>query len=124
MLRVKKSIWARTPAMFAVKTMTQYSLLLHFATLRIQLVSLEADLGLDQRSPDEINLICALAQMSPTEATPCSSRDLRDHHLCRRMSRPTFFRAVASLIEAGWVSKAGSVRSGLYTLNPELLRRS
>lgn len=97
--------------------MPNRTLLAHFAMLRTQLVALEADLGLDGIGEDEINIICALANSSPTATDACAVNDLRVHPLCRRMSKPTFYRAMASLMSTGWVSRTGSVRSGIYALN-------
>lgn len=90
-------------------------LLLHFATLKTQLALLEDDLGLTHCTPEEVNIICALACLSP-EGQFCAVSDLRDHPLCHRMTKPTFYRALASLAALGWITKASGARSGLYAL--------
>lgn len=92
------------------------NLLLHFATLKTQLALLEDDLNLARCTPDEVNIICALACLSSGTGSFCAVSDLREHPLCNRMTKPTFYRALASLAAMGWITKAEGARSGLYAL--------
>lgn len=91
-------------------------LLSHYARLRRQLAYMEIDLGLETFGPDEISLICAIIDLVGFEGA-ATVTDLRGHILARRLSKPTFYRALHRLIEASVVSKVGSERSGLYSIS-------
>lgn len=97
-------------------------LLSHYARLRRQLASMEIDLGLEGFGSDEISLICAIIDLVGYEGA-ASVTDLRSHILVRRLSKPTFYRALQRLIDASVVSKIGSERSGLYSVNKAALTK-
>lgn len=92
------------------------SILSHYARLRRQLAALEVDLGLDAFTPDEVGLISAIVDLESTTG-PAQVHDLREHLLCRRLSKPTFYRALQRLVQRGAVRRIGSERSGLYVVN-------
>lgn len=95
-------------------------LLSHYSRLRRQLAFIEIDLGLERFGSDEVSLICAIIDLVGFEAA-ATVTDLRAHVLVRRLSKPTFYRALHRLIDASVVSKIGSERSGLYGINKAAL---
>lgn len=82
---------------------------------------MEADIGLDSFSPDEVGIISAIVDLEGTTG-PAQVHDLRDHPLCNRLSKPTFYRALQRLMGRGVVRRIGSERSGLYVVNQAELR--
>lgn len=91
----------------------------HLARLRELVASMERDLALDSFSPDEKNVICAMASLEETASDGnVHSSDIKLHQLCSTMSKPTFYRVLSSLLRRNIIVKTGTERAGTYTLKP------
>ena len=55
---------------------------------------------------------CLLAKEDPV----INSEELRMHPLLGALSRSTFYRVLRTLTDHGWITSAGTQRSGLYRL--------
>lgn len=91
---------------------------------RLQLMLLEREAGIADRSDAERNLLAAIAlSRGPDGLAP--ARDLRQHPLVRRMTHPTYHRVLRGLIERGYVeyeTSQGRSRGYRLTLRPDLSR--
>lgn len=85
------------------------------ASLRNLLFEMEQELGLVELSDVQRDVYYA-ARMTAGTGDTVQGEDVRHHPLIARISRPTFYRAVKDLIEAGYISHIDSVRSGRYRL--------
>lgn len=88
----------------------------HIAKLRLLVTSMEEDLGLDKLSGDERSLLYAMSALSSDGANELRSDDLKRHPLCRKLSHPTFYRALRSLLDKELVSRSGPRKTGTYSL--------
>lgn len=82
------------------------------AELRKLMLEMERAMGLQDLSAVERDIYYAVADLSDT---PAGARTVRilDHTLVSGVSRPTFFRALKSLVSKGYVAQCGSSsRSG------------
>jgi hypothetical protein len=94
--------------------------LTHFAHLRTQLALMEKDIGLGGLSGEEIDLLCAVVEVAGFRDA-ASVPKLREHPLCLRLTKPTFYRALSRLMEKRFLHKEGGERSGRYRIDPEHL---
>ena len=77
---------------------------------------MEADIGFAGLSGEEIDVICAVVEVAGfVEAAGVTK--LREHPLCSRLSKPTFYRALSRLIDKRLLRKEGGERSGLYRIH-------
>lgn len=88
----------------------------HVAMLRVLALSMETDLGLDRLSGDERNLIYAMSALTADGQETLRSDEMKRHPLCRRLSHPTFYRALRALLDKGYVSRSGPRKTGTYHL--------
>lgn len=89
----------------------------HLARLRELVASMERDLSLDRFTPDERNVICAIASLQETAVDgSVHSSAIKLHQLCADMSKPTFYRVLASLLQHKVIVKTGTERAGTYAL--------
>ena len=87
--------------------------LVHFARLRRQMAAMEVDIGLNRFTHDEIDVICAIVEVSMSSDNP-TIQLLREHPLCTNLSKPTLYRALARLVERRVIKRDGGERSGCY----------
>lgn len=76
---------------------------------------MEADIGLGGLSGEEIDVICAVVEVAGLKGAAVVT-SLREHPLCSRLSKPTFYRALSRLIDKRFLRKDGGERSGLYRI--------
>ncbi|MGR3314337.1 hypothetical protein [Roseovarius indicus] len=89
----------------------------HVAMLRVLITTMENDLGLDKLSGDERNLIYTMSALSSDGHENLRTEDMKKHPLCQNLSHPTFYRALRTLLDKGYVSRAGSRKTGTYSLH-------
>jgi Fe2+ or Zn2+ uptake regulation protein len=77
------------------------------------MAGMEVDIGLDRFTHDEVDVICAIVEVSGSSDAP-TVQLLREHPLCSRMSKPTLYRALARLVELQVIKRQGGERSGFY----------
>ncbi|WP_251134278.1 MULTISPECIES: hypothetical protein [Roseobacteraceae] len=97
-------------------TMTEISKL---AELRKLMMSMERSLGLQDLSAVERDIYYAASELSQ-EGQDIRTVGLIEHSLLESVSRPTFFRALKSLVTKGYLSQCHSVNRGRYLVNEPL----
>lgn len=80
---------------------------------------MEKDLGLDGLTKAEKSILSAIKTIqSSTEADAfVSSADIQKHSLCVGLPAPTFFRALAALLERKMIVLPEGRAKGLYRLS-------
>ncbi|MDC0739216.1 hypothetical protein N6L24_13090 [Cognatishimia sp. SS12] len=86
------------------------------AELRKLLLGMERALGLEDLSAVERDIYYAASELS-TEAPGVRTTGLLSHALLEDVSRPTFFRALKSLVGKGYLSQSNASRRGVYVVN-------
>ncbi|WP_348540404.1 hypothetical protein [Ruegeria sp. HKCCSP351] len=94
-------------------TMTEISKL---TELRKLMQSMERTLGLEKLSPVERDIYYAAEELSKS-TQEVRTFGLIEHTLVQSISRPTFFRALKSLVEKGYLSQSGSANRGRYIVH-------
>lgn len=85
------------------------------ASLRKLLFEMEVELGLVELSAVQRDVFYA-ARLTAGKTEFVRGEEVRLHPLLASISRPTFYRAVKDLEDAGYLSRTDSVRSGRYRL--------
>lgn len=89
-----------------------------YAALHSMLHNMEKDLGLTNLTAAEKAVLSAVTQLqgalSDTEFV--SSRAIKNHDLCAHLPNPTFFRALARLLERRFIYLPDGRSKGLYRL--------
>ncbi len=80
------------------------------------MISMEKSLGLDQLSPIERDVYCAANELAAT-CDQVKTTSLIAHDLMADVSRPTFFRALKSLVDKGYLSSRTNAPRGSYMVN-------
>lgn len=86
------------------------------AELRKMLLDMEQAVGLSELSAVERDLYYAANDLSASR-DDCRTMGLMDHSLVSGMSRPTFFRALKSLVHKGYLSPCEASGRGRYVVN-------
>ncbi len=86
------------------------------AELRKLLFGMEQALGLQELSPAERDIFYAAADLAETHPN-IRTTGLMEHALVSEISRPTFFRALKSLVNKGYLSHASGKLRGYYVVN-------
>ncbi|WP_254440692.1 hypothetical protein [Ruegeria sp. HKCCA6837] len=105
--------WRSLAQEIAGKNMTEISKL---TELRKLMQSMERTLGLEKLSPVERDIYYAAEELSKSDQE-VRTFGLIEHTLVQSVSRPTFFRALKSLVEKGFLSQSGSANRGRYIVN-------
>lgn len=84
--------------------------------LRKLMQSMERTLGLEQLSPVERDIYYAAEELSKADQE-VRTFGLIEHTLVQSVSRPTFFRALKSLVQKGYLSQSGSANRGRYIVH-------
>ncbi|MFC3613861.1 hypothetical protein ACFORG_08845 [Lutimaribacter marinistellae] len=84
--------------------------------LRKLMMSMERSLGLETLSPVERDIYYAANELSE-EGEYIRTVGLIEHTLLESVSRPTFFRALKSLVQKGYLSQCDSANRGRYVVN-------
>lgn len=77
---------------------------------------MERSLGLQDLSPVERDIYYAASELSKT-GDDVRTVGLIEHTLLESVSRPTFFRALKSLVGKGYLSQCNSANRGRYVVN-------
>ena len=91
------------------------------AELRKMLLGLEQALGLEDLSAVERDVYYAANEVSD-EHNGARTMGLLDHTLVAGMSRPTFFRALKSLVQKGYLSPCDASGRGRYVVHAPATR--
>ena len=86
------------------------------AELRKLLLSMEDALGLEDLSAVERDIYYAASDLSQS-VTGVRTTGLLSHDLVKNISRPTFFRALKSLVSKGYLSQSNASRRGVYLVH-------
>ncbi|MGH1463730.1 MAG: hypothetical protein ACRBBQ_00070 [Cognatishimia sp.] len=86
------------------------------AELRKLLIGMEQALGLEDLSSVERDIYYAASDLS-AQNSGVRTTGLLAHTLMKNVSRPTFFRALKSLVGKGYLSQSAMSRRGVYTVN-------
>lgn len=84
--------------------------------LRKLLYSMEQSLGLEDLSTVERDIYYAASDLA-TGHRGVRTTGLISHDLLKNVSRPTFFRALKSLVQKGYLSQSANNRRGIYFVN-------
>lgn len=83
------------------------------SSLRSLLHQMECENGLSALPAHQRDVIYAAAEVAGADGH-AALKDISAHPLVADVARPTFFRAVSSLIQSGHLERVGSTRSGVY----------
>lgn len=83
------------------------------AQLRELLRAMEVDLGIGDLSEIQRDVLYAVTLVADDEGYS-SLQAIQGHELARKISRPSFFRALNALVKSNRIEHVGSERSGLY----------
>lgn len=86
------------------------------AELRKLMLGMERSMGLQELSTAERDIYYAASDISETQDR-IQTTGLMEHALVADISRPTFFRALKSLVNKGYLSHCANRSRGLYILN-------
>ncbi|MFV0513277.1 MAG: hypothetical protein ACK5MY_06540 [Jhaorihella sp.] len=86
------------------------------AELRKLLLGMERAMGLQELSSAERDVFYAASDIAKSEDN-IQTTGLMRHTLVTDISRPTFFRALRSLVEKGYLSHCRNRTRGLYVVN-------
>lgn len=86
------------------------------AQLRELLQELERDLGLEELTRNERDLLYAAERLARTLGEMIRTEDMRGHPLIAEMAQPTFHRTLRSLVLKGYLSPAPHRKTGMYTV--------
>lgn len=86
------------------------------ARLRIALRTLEADLGMGEMSPAELDALAAIVDLSQAR-DHFKPTELINHHLLKQISRASKYRVVHSLEDRGVLKPVNLKGRKYYTLN-------
>ncbi len=84
--------------------------------LRKLMLSMERSLGLESLSPVERDIYYAANELCE-DSEYIRTVGLIEHTLLESVSRPTFFRALKSLVEKGYLSQCDSANRGRYVVH-------
>ena len=89
-----------------------------YAQLAAMLHDMEKDLGLEDLTKAEKSVLSAIKTIQPLSdnETFVSSARIQKHSLCSDMPAPTFFRALAVLLERKIITLPEGRSKGLYRL--------
>ncbi|SHG86384.1 hypothetical protein [Cognatishimia maritima] len=84
--------------------------------LRKLLLGMERAMGLEDLSAVERDIYYAASELA-SRNHGVRTTGLLSHDLMENVSRPTFFRALKSLVNKGYLSQASTSRRGVYMVN-------
>jgi hypothetical protein len=87
------------------------------AKLRKLIAEMEVELGLEDLSPVERDLLYAFICESPGAGSVVTTNDIRKNPIVRDMSDPTLYRYIASLVEKGVLALAPGRSRGAYLVS-------
>ncbi|KIC42700.1 hypothetical protein RA27_04935 [Ruegeria sp. ANG-R] len=91
------------------------------AQLKRLLMGMERDLGIDNLSTVQRNIVYAATLLSETSRT-VGTEDIRQHELLDGVSRSAFFRALKDLVDTGYLQHTDGRKRSAYILSDKLSR--
>lgn len=88
------------------------------AALRHLLHDMEQELGLDQLSPTQRDILYA-ANLLAEDTGGFTTGQLRKHPITRGIAKPTFFRSLKVLLDNEFVAPEQGAPIGTYRLTPD-----
>ncbi|GGG77205.1 hypothetical protein GCM10011415_27610 [Salipiger pallidus] len=89
--------------------------------LREMLRQLERDVGLDELTRFERDVLLVAHGLCRTPGEIIRSEQIREHPLVRHSGQATFYRAIRSLMERGLLERAGSSKAKTYVVRSDLV---
>lgn len=86
------------------------------AELRKLLLSMEKTMGLQDLSTTERDIFYAASDQANGHGR-VTTAGIREHTLVRQISRPSFFRAMKSLVDKGFLTQGNEHTRGCYIVN-------
>lgn len=99
-----------------------HNILSQVSRLRALLEEMEKDLGLVDLSRNERDIILAFFESTrdePEEDRKCTTETVRANPIVRKLSQPTFHRALKQLVSRGLIEKCEGMPMGIYRLTPK-----
>lgn len=100
----------------SIKTGNGMTEISKLAELRRLMQSMERTLGLEDLSPVERDIYYAAGEISAA-GIEVRTFGLIEHTLLQSVSRPTFFRALKSLVNKGYLSQSETANRGRYIVH-------
>lgn len=85
------------------------------AQLKRLLLGLERDLGIDDLSAVQRNILYAATLLS-SDQRPIETDSIRNHELLKAVARSTFFKAIKELVAAGYLRHGDGAQRSRYLL--------
>lgn len=85
------------------------------AQLKRLLLGLERDLGIDDLSAVQQNILYAATLLSSGHG-PIETDSIRNHELLKAVARSTFFKAIKELVDAGYLRHGDGAQRSRYLL--------
>ncbi|MCI5039415.1 MULTISPECIES: hypothetical protein [Donghicola] len=87
------------------------------AAMRELLYQLEQDMGLDDMSQNEKDILYAFHMLAESKAEcDVHSESIRSHNTVRAMKHATYHRTLKRLLDQGFIEHAPQRKTGLYRL--------
>lgn len=90
------------------------------AQLKKMLLGMERDLGFDTLSESERSILYAVIDLEGGNAIHSSL--IKGHELTEGLTKPTFHRALKSLVTKGYIAHEQGTKTGLYRFNQVKLK--
>ncbi len=91
------------------------------ARLKHLLLGMERDLGINDLSTVQRNIVYAATLLSETSRA-VATEDIRHHELLDGVSRSAFFRALKDLVDTGYLQHTDGRKRSAYVLSDKLSR--
>jgi hypothetical protein len=89
--------------------------------LRQILYDLERDIGIEELTQTEKNVLFAASKLTRAPGDIVLSEQIRDHHLMESVPHATFHRAIRHLLQLGILKHAKGTKTKQYTVRCDLL---
>ena len=89
--------------------------------LREMLRQLERDVGLEDLSRLERDVLLAAHGLCEQPGDVISSEQIRDHALVRSSAQATFYRAIRTLLDRGLLERADDTKARAYVVRSDLV---
>ncbi len=89
--------------------------------LREMLRQLERDVGLEDLSRFERDVLLAAHGLCERPGDVISSEQIREHALVRPAAQATFYRAIRTLLERGLLERAADTKAKSYVVRSDLV---
>jgi len=90
--------------------------------LRLLLLQMECDIGLEDLSRTERDVLLAAHAVARQNGGKITSDQIRSHDLARKLAQASYHRALKTLIEAGFLDKADGYKARHYVVRGDISR--